>query len=1098
MKRLTFILTILLFTSVSLITALNYDPDLFHANTVMVCFKMESIGRFDGKIEFTKDNGVVNTNMPTLNKLAEEFNIVDLRQVYEYVKFPEWNEEGKYMQCMYRVILADDKRMDEAVIALEKDPNTLYAELEGIMRSRLVPNDPLITQQYAIELMRCYDAWDYTTGGADIKIGISDSGVKWNHPDLMDNIWINPVELAAGMTINWAAGTVSGGNGIDDDSNGKIDDVIGWDFYGGGDNNPYQDFVENYHGTHVAGCAGAVFNNNEGGSGSCPTIQIISCKGASNTSPSSGISYGYDQAKYAAENGADVVNASWGGQVSSLTAANQQVNYITAIGCLFVAAAGNDNIEHGPNYIDAPSDCTNALCVAATDQNDLKTDFSDYGAPIDICAPGQAILSTVIENNGYATADGTSMASPLTAGAAALVKSVNPNLTAYELRQRLMDTADYIYIQNPTFQDPPMLGTGRVNAFAAAMYDKIPYLQVDDKSIAEENGDGDGVPNQGELIRLNIQLSNLMDPYTGLMWTTADNVIAKLRCDMPGVVVVDSVANFGTLGSGASNWNLNDPFTFQTVSTLPSVPIPFRLYLTANPTAQYPYVATRYFDVSLSLVQPGWPLDLNGASQSSACIVNLDATPDKEMVFGDQAGKIHAVKSDGNELPNFPYLAAGAVLGSTAMADINGDGHLEIVANLNNSTIICLSHTGQLLWTAPSGGTLVGNPIIANLNMSGPPEIVAFTQSGTIVGLTSTGTAYPNFPVASDGAMLAPGVVADLNMDGHLEILVATLTSKLRAINSATGQNMPGFPVILAGASRNNPTVANLDADPNPEILIPTYSNSQLYAINHDGSILFQKNIGEQVKSGAVVADVNSDGEQEIILIAFSGNLYITNEAGINLPNFPVNIGENVESTPVIAKFDGDDLCGIVFGDANGKIHSFRSDGTESPNFPYTLSGNIKVSAALGDIDNDNDVDLVFPNDAGFYVLDVKRPAVSYQWSTFMYNNSRSGNNYQATPVQDNTTPELITNLTGNYPNPFNPETTISYSVKNASPVKIEIYNLKGQKVKTLVAENKATGNHSIVWNGTDDNNISVSSGVYFYRMKSGEFTSTRKMMLMK
>ncbi len=1100
MKRLILTLMLMLCVGISLLSALGYDPDWSYPNIIMTCFKMESIGRFDGKIDFTLKDGVVQTAMPSFNDLAKRYRIVDLKQAHSYVKEPSWNDEGRYLQCVYRVILADDKEMEAAADAIGKDPNVLYAEFETINRSKLIPNDPLIANQYALDVMHCFEAWDYVTGGSDVIVGISDSGVKWNHPDLRENIWINPEE-AVGVTINWATGTYSGTNGIDDDLNGKIDDVMGWDFFSN-DNNPYQNFVDNDHGTHVAGCAGAVFNNNVGGSGSCPDVQIICGKGASNTSPSTGISYGYDMAKYMAENGADVVNCSWGGQTTSLNYANQIVNYVTNLGCLFVAAAGNDNLEHGSAYMDAPSDATNALCVAATNENDVKTDFSDYGTPIDICAPGQAIVSTIIGGDGYAAYDGTSMASPLTAGVAALVKAINPSLTALQLRQRLLDTADWIYDVNPNYAPPnaasTLLGTGRVNAFAAAMYDKIPYLVVEDHSIAELDGDNDGIPNPGELVRLNVQLTNLMDEYTGLMWMTASGVTAKLRCDMPGVVVVDSVASFGTLGAGASNWNLNDPFTFETVSGLPSVPIPFRIYLTANNTSTYPYAINRYFDVSLSLVQDNWPVNLNGASQSSACIIDFHTAPGKEIVFGDQAGKIHALKADATELPNFPYQAAAAVIGFLAMADINADGHQEIVANLNNSTIICLSDAGQLLWTAPSGGTLVGNPIIANVNGSGAPEIIAFTQNRFIVVLTAAGAAYPNFPVQLEGAMLSNGSVADLDLDGNLEIVVATLTAKLHAIKSTDGLNAPGFPYTLAGACRNQPTIANLDTDANPEILIPTYSASQLYAINHDATMLWQKNINQQVKSGAVVADINGDGSKEVILVAFNGDLYIMNTIGANLPNFPINIGQNVKSTPVVANFDGSSLCGIIFGDANGRIHSYRSDGTESPNFPITLSGNLKVSPAVADIDNDGDFDIVFPNDAGYYMIDIKRSASSYPWPHYMYNISRSGNNYQATPTMDNTTPIAATALLDNYPNPFHPSTTISYNLKTKAPVLIEVYNLKGQKVRTLISETKAAGTHSTLWNGTDENSQPVASGVYLYRMTADGYSSTRKMMLMK
>lgn len=1101
MRRLTTILTLVLLIGISLISAMNYDSDWFVPNTLMTCFKMDSIGRFDGKLDFQLQNGVVHTNMESLNKLAETYRIVDLKQAHPDVLKPTWNDEGKYLQCVYRVIMADDTQMDAAMAALAKDPNVLYSEFETINRSYFMPNDPMITQQYALYNTNCFDAWDYVTGSENVLVGITDSGVKWNHPDLRENIWINPAE-APGMTINWDAGTISGGDGNDSPNDGgiKIDDIMGWDFFpvGQGDNNPYQNYSANDHGTHVSGCAGAVFNNAIGVSGTCPNVSIIVCKGASNTSASTGISDGYNMIKYAAEQGAAVVNASWGGPGSG-TYPNQVVNYITALGSLLVTAAGNANTEHGTGYNDYPADATAALCVAATNSMDMKADFSDFGNTIDICAPGAGILSTIIEANGYAQYDGTSMASPLTAGIAALVKSVNPELTSAELRSRLMDTADWIYDVNPTFLDPPMLGSGRVNAFNATMFDKIPNLTIADQLIEEADGDGDGICNPGETIRLKLQLNNLMDEFTGLMWLPATNVIAKLRCDYPGVVISDSVSTYGNMGSGASMWNNTDFFAFTTVSTLPSEPIPFRLYITSNQSAAFPYAATRYFTINLSLVQSGWPMALGGASSSSAAVVNLDADNANELVYGDQAGKIHAVNPNGTELPGFPYQAASAIVGAVAVADVTSNPGLEIVACVNNSHIICLSSTGALLWDVAAGGTLRSNPIIANLNMTGAPEIIAFTQTGSIVALTATGQTYPNFPVTGLGAMLAPGAVADLNNDGQLDIVVATLSGNLQAINSATGTSVSqSFPVVLGNGSQLPVTIANIDADPNPEILISTTSTGQLFAINHDGSQLFQKNIGTQVKSGCVVANITGDANPEIIQLAYNGDMYVMTNTGVNLPGFPHNIGQNVECTPVIANFDTGGQSGIVFGDTNGKLHSFRIDGTESPNFPITLSGNIKVSPALGDFDQDGDLDIAFPNDTGFYVMDIKRNASAYKWALWMGNNARSGNVYQVTPNADDVTPVQFTALKANYPNPFNPTTSITYALKSPDRVELAVFNTKGQKVKTLVNEAKAAGNHQIVWDGTDDNGYRVSSGVYFSRMTAGSYTASHKMILMK
>ncbi len=132
------------------------------------------------------------------------------------------------------------------------------------------------------------------------------------------------------------------------------------------------------------------------------------------------------------------------------------------------------------------------------------------------------------------------------------------------------------------------------------------------------------------------------------------------------------------------------------------------------------------------------------------------------------------------------------------------------------------------------------------------------------------------------------------------------------------------------------------------------------------------------------------------------------------------------------------------------------------------------------------------------FVVDVKRPATNLPWPCYLGGWGRTGNSYQPTPVADPQVPGLITELSGAYPNPFNPSTTISFSLEKAANTSLEIYNQKGQLVKTLVNANLSAGTHKLVWSGDDENGSAVSSGLYFYRMKSGKFSSTKKMVLMK
>jgi len=1099
MKKLLILIPLIILAG--LLTAISFDSDLFYSKTIISCFNKTAVPNIDGKVNFTLENGVVKTGFASFDLLAQKFRIVDMKQMHPYVKVPEWNDKGMYLQNNYRLYLENDDNMDAAVAALAKDGNLIYAEFEGINRSKFVPNDPMIAQQYAHIVMRSFEAWDYTMGSHDVLVAITDSGVKWNHPDLRANIWVNPAE-SAGMTINWDAGTISGGNGVDaGEGGGKIDDLVGWDFYGTNgsnpDNNPYQDFSANDHGTHVSGCAAAVGNNGIGVAGSAPNVSILCCKGASNTSPSGGIAFAYDQIKYASEVGAHIINASWG-SVGTGAYPNQIVNYATALGSLVVAAAGNENTEHNASYQDYPSDCTAAMCVAATAPGDVKASFSDYGAPIDICAPGQAILSTIIGGTDYAAYDGTSMASPVAAGVAALVKSMHPALSPANLMARLMTTADNIDALNPTYAGK--LGAGRINAFTATMYDKIPYMVIEDYTLTEVAGDGDGVANPGDDVTMKIALSNRLDPISGLGWLTAENVTVKMRCHYPGVTIIDSLATFGTMFAGTTLLNNTQPFKFRTISALPSEPIPFEFFVTANLDAAYPYNKTIPRSIPLSLAQAGWPYSIGGAMNTSPIIIDLDNSGQKEIIFAGAGGNINAVRKDGTtNYPGFPVQTSSTVIGSMAMGNLNTDNNNEFVACLQNNNIMCINDLGETKWSVAAGGTLRNGPVIAHPNAATANKVIAITQNGILNVLNGDGTPFTNFPVTISGAYLGSPAIGDMDGDGNMDIIVMSLTGALNVIGLTTGQSLAGFPVTLTGGgSQNAVTIANLDADTQPEILITSSNGGYLYAINHDGSVLFQKNIGTQIKTSPVVADVNNDGTKEIIVIANNGSIYVMTLDGTNFPNTPISIETAVECTPVVARFDGGYNAGIIFGDANGKLHSVRIDGTESPNFPITLGGNVKISAAITDLDGDGDMEIAIPSETSLHVVDIKRYAQSIPWPCYLGGWGRTGNAYQATPVTDQTVPAVVTGLNGAYPNPFNPSTTISFSLQNSGPTTVEIFNQKGQLVNTLNNSPLEAGEHKLVWNGVDNNGKAVASGLYYYRMKSGKFSSTKKMVLMK
>ena len=271
-------------------------------------------------------------------------------------------------------------------------------------------------------------AWDRTTGSSSTVVAIIDTGIEYTHPDLAPNIWVNPGEIA--------------GDGIDNDANGFVDDVHGVDFYNG-DGDPMDD---QYHGTHVAGTIGAKGNNSIGVVGvnwdaQLMAVKFLNSQGSGFTSDAV-LSVNYVTMMRERGTNVRVINASFGGGGYDGSMASA-ITRFGDVGGLFVAAAGNDaaNVDVSPAY-PAAYGLPNMLSVAATGRNDTLASFSNYGAnSIDLAAPGVSIAST-ITGNSYAYLNGTSMAAPHVAGAAALAFSEFPDSTYAEIRQALRASVD--------------------------------------------------------------------------------------------------------------------------------------------------------------------------------------------------------------------------------------------------------------------------------------------------------------------------------------------------------------------------------------------------------------------------------------------------------------------------------------------------------------------------------------------------------------------------------------------------------------------------------------------------------------------------------
>ncbi len=446
----------------------------------------------------------------------------------------------------------------EFVLAeLDLDPRIAYAEPNFLMSLDIIPNDPQYPLQWSLENngqtvdgnigiqdadIDAPEAWEVTTGSPDVIVAVVDSGVDFTHPDFGGNnrsnpmMWTNPGEMCPGCSTD----------GLDNDNNGYIDDWRGWDFVNH-DDNPIDD---NGHGSHVTGILGARANNEQGVAGIAYDTTVMALK-AFGAGGGGATADAIAAVLYAANHGADIINASWGGIAPSLSL-QESIEYAGQRGTLFVAAGGNDGFDtdligHFPSALDLNS----LISVGATNNRDELSDFSNYGLKtVDIGAPGEDIYSAWVRKDltlPYRHASGTSMAAPHVTGVAALIKAQFPDATPLGIKNLIFNAAD------PKASLEGLVSTGaRLNAANAVTCSNEPQVWIDRpvpgfaavpgdpievRVLASNCAVPDGVTvtasAQGESFELTAQGGGL---YTGTMIPTN-----------PGSIVISAEARLGDL-----------------------------------------------------------------------------------------------------------------------------------------------------------------------------------------------------------------------------------------------------------------------------------------------------------------------------------------------------------------------------------------------------------------------------------------------------------------------------------------------------------------------------------------------------------------------
>lgn len=403
------------------------------------------------KIRLENPNNLPVSKVEGLSALMADYGITKV-----YKPFYQAGDDEVLFNTL-KIEFSKASKVEALIAGLRQLPGVEYAEKVTLNKTHATPNDPLYSGQLHLAQINAPNAWNVfngtSNGNSNITVAIIDNAVMWQHVDLVANTYTN-----TGETPN---------NGIDDDNNGYVDDVNGYDVTDHDNNaNPTQTAMQ--HGTHCAGIAGARTDNATGVASIGWNVKIIPVKCQTDNGNPGIVANGFEGIVYATKAKARVISCSWGNS-GSATTEQAVVNYAWNRGCIVVASAGN-NGNNTPNY---PGAYNNVYCVASVDAGNIASGFTCFGTWVDICAPGNNINSTLpytpSTTPSYGQLSGTSMATPMVAGLAALMLSKSPNMTRANVLNCISSTAVNIYTLsgNSSYASGNQLGAGRIDAFAA-------------------------------------------------------------------------------------------------------------------------------------------------------------------------------------------------------------------------------------------------------------------------------------------------------------------------------------------------------------------------------------------------------------------------------------------------------------------------------------------------------------------------------------------------------------------------------------------------------------------------------------------------------
>ncbi len=890
----------------------------------------------------------------------------------------------------------DDVDVSALVHDLQQEPGIDFAEPNYRYSVNSVPNDPYYRNQklWGLYTLNMSSAWDISQGAGAV-VAVIDTGVDQSHIDLAANIWHNSQEVA--------------GNGIDDDGNGFIDDVSGWDF-------AYQDNIPNdvhSHGTHVAGTIAALGDNNIGVIGVAPQAHIMALKALGDTG--SGSAFNIAKAiRYAADMGADVINMSLGGQGNSYTLANA-IQYALERNVVVVVAAGNDNINSQYQY---PANVNGVISVGALQNYSglAKSTFSNYGVSVDVFAPGSNIYS-LAPNNQYATKSGTSMAAPHVAGVVALMRSQSPQLNPAQIQGRLTYSAIDLTLNNAATGWDETFAYGMVSPAAALTSEWLAATGYPEITAPAINLPGDA--------------NVLVNGVVSVQGSTHTDSLAYYEVAIANDV--DSPRQFVTLHTGYQPETDAELMSWDTSGYASGR---YFIRLRSVDTQGKQTESFQQVDVDPDL-KNGWPIfnsywlghpagHSDGKLVARApALIDLDNDGDLEILAVDNNERNHrtirAWQHNGTRYGNnaFIYPAVEEIATPMTIADVDGDGEEDIlfaarvVSTTARQSIFAYNKQGTLLPGFPTGwfGDTYYNEAIVNstddrivavdLTGDGNNELVLQKLSWNntrnddylwqLVAVDGHGNKLPGFPIQqrfpslsdlyAHSDFMQPVTVADWFDDGHTDLVVIWPDDQngvMLKVFNAQGQELMSLPVNASAFHQvKNPLVTDIDNDGAEELVVQVADTLVAYTMNGQMKPGWPKNLPTDTSryssepgrflDSLIVSDVDHDQRLDLVLNGASEALVLNAQGEPLKPHFDLGrfSSRGYPVRTVSLPHLNEQVLMYSSLNSSNQLEARRFDGQPLPDWPKRVAP-VSGGVAIGDIDGDGKLDAIAHTLEGF------------------------------------------------------------------------------------------------------------------------------------